>query len=61
MDYTMVQKGNLAKINLKSSNISETGESTPTKIGVLIGDVGTTLTSTCMNFFEPILFESQNC
>ena len=40
-------------------DISETGEAMPTKIGVLIGDVDTT--STVYEFFEPVLFDSQNC
>ena len=42
----MVRKGNLAVF--ESSNISETGEVTPTKIGVHAFD----MTHTCMNFFS---------
>ena len=44
----MVGKGNLAVF--ESSNISETGEVTPTKIGVHAYDINPYL----QNFFEPI-------
>ena len=47
----MVQKGNLAVF--ESSNISETGEATPTKIGVLALDINPYL----HEFFEPILID----
>ena len=46
----MGRKGNLAVF--KSSNISETGETTPTKIGVHTFDINPYL----HEFFEPILF-----
>ena len=46
----MGRKGNLAVF--KSSNISETGETTPTKIGVHTFDINPYL----HKFFEPILF-----
>ena len=46
---SMVRKGNLAV--LESSNISETGEATPTKIGVHVLDINPYL----HEFFEPIL------
>ena len=45
----MGQKGNLAIF--ESSNISETGEDMPTKIGVLACYINTYL----HDFFEPIL------
>ena len=45
----MGQKGNLAVFG--SINISETGETTPTKIGVHTFDINTYL----HEFFEPIL------
>ena len=45
----MVGKGNLAIF--ESSSISETGECTPTKIGVLAFDINPYL----HEFFEPIL------
>ena len=45
----MGRKGNLAVF--KSSNISETGETTPTKIGVHTFDIDPYL----HKFFEPIL------
>ena len=48
----MVGKGNLA--NFESSNISETGEVTPTKIGAHAFDINPYL----YEFFEPILFNS---
>ena len=41
----MVRKGNLAVF--EGSSISETGEATPTKIGVHAFDI-----NPCMNFFE---------
>ena len=44
----MVRKGNLAVF--ESSNISETGEVTPTKIGVQTCDINPYL----HKFFEPI-------
>ena len=44
----MVRKGNLAVF--ESSNISETGEVTPTKIGVPVLDINHYL----HEFFEPI-------
>ena len=44
----MVRKGNLAVF--ESSNISETGEATPTKIGVHVLDINHYL----HEFFEPI-------
>ena len=44
----MVGKGNLAAF--KGSNISETGEATPTKIGVHAFDINLYL----HEFFEPI-------
>ena len=44
----MVRKGNLAVF--ESSNISETGKSTPTKIGVHTLDINPYL----HEFFEPI-------
>ena len=51
MDYSpWVQKENLAVF--ESINISETGEVTPTKIGV---HAYLRSTLTCMNFFELIL------
>ena len=46
----MVQKGNLAVF--ESSNISETGEATPTKIGLHAFH----MTLYMHEFFEPILF-----
>ena len=48
----MVGKGNLAIF--ESSNISETGEVTPTKIGMHAFDVNSYL----HEFFESILFDS---
>ena len=48
----MGRKGNLAVF--ESSNISETGEATPTKIGVYAFDFNLYL----HEFFQPILFES---
>ena len=48
----MVGKGNLA--NFESSNISETGDVTPTKIGTHAFDINPYL----HEFFEPILFNS---
>ena len=48
----MVRKGDLAVF--KSSNISETGEATPTKIGVYAFDFNLYL----HEFFQPILFDS---
>ena len=45
------QKGNLAKFG--SSNISETGEATPTKIGVHALHIHPYL----LEFFEPILID----
>ena len=45
----MVRKGNLAVF--ESSNISETGKGTPTKIGVHVLDMNHYL----HEFFEPIL------
>ena len=48
----MIRKGNLAIF--KSSNISKTGEATPTKIGVYAFDFNLYL----HKFFEPILFDS---
>ena len=48
----MVRKGNLAVF--KSSNISETGEATPTKIGVYAFDFNLYL----HEFFQLILFDS---
>ena len=45
----MVEKGNLAKF--ESSNISETGQTTPTKISVHACDINPYLD----DFFEPIL------
>ena len=48
----MVRKGNLAVF--ESSNISETGEVTPTKIGVHAFDINPYL----HEFFEPIPIES---
>ena len=47
----MVGKGNLAI--LESSNISETGEATPTKIGVHALDINPYLDE----FLEPILID----
>ena len=47
----MVRKGNLAIFG--SSNISETGEATPTKIGVHTFDINPYL----HDFFEPILID----
>ena len=47
----MVRKGNL--VIFESSNISETGEVTPTKIGVHAFDIDPYL----HEFFEPILFD----
>ena len=47
----MVRKGNLAV--LESSNISETGEAAPTKIGVHALDINPYL----HEFFEPILID----
>ena len=44
----MVRKGNLAVF--ESSNISETGEDTPTKIGVHVCDINPYM----HEFFEPI-------
>ena len=44
----MVRKGNLAVF--EGSSISETGEATPTKIGVLALDINPYLNE----FFEPI-------
>ena len=48
----MVRKGNLAVF--ESSNISETGEVTPTKIGVHAFDINSYL----HEFFEPIPIDS---
>ena len=48
----MVRKGNLAVF--ESSNISETKEATPIKIGVHAFDINPYL----HNFFEPILIDS---
>ena len=48
----MVRKGNLAVF--ESSNISETGEVTPTKIGVHAFDINPYL----HEFFEPIPIDS---
>ena len=48
----MVRKGNLA--DFESSKISETGEVTPTKIGVHAFDINPYL----HEFFEPIPFDS---
>ena len=48
----MVRKGNLAVF--ESSNISKTGEVTPTKIGVHAFDINPYL----HEFFEPILLTS---
>ena len=47
----MVRKGNLAVF--ESSNISETGDTTPTKIGVHAFDINPYL----HEIFEPILFD----
>ena len=47
----MVRKGNLAVF--ESSNISETGEALPTKIGVHAFDINLSL----HEFFEPILID----
>ena len=47
----MPQKGNLAV--LEGSNISESGETTPTKIGVYTLDINPYL----YEFFEPILID----
>ena len=47
----MVRKGNL--VVFESSNISEIGEVTPTKIGVHAFDINPYL----HEFFEPILFD----
>ena len=47
----MPQKGNLAV--LEDSNISESGETTPTKIGVYTLDINPYL----YEFFEPILID----
>ena len=47
----MVRKGNLAVF--EGSNISETGEAMPTKIGVHAFDVNLYL----HEFFEPILYD----
>ena len=47
----MVRKGNLAVFG--SSNISKTGEATPTKIGVHTFDINPYL----HDFFEPILID----
>ena len=47
----MVRKGNLAVF--ESSNISETGTGTPTKIGVHVLDINHYL----HEFFEPILID----
>ena len=47
----MLRKGNLAVF--ESSNISETGEATPTKIGVYVFDINPYL----HEFFEPILID----
>ena len=44
----MVRKGNLAVF--ESSNISETGDGTPTKIGVHVCDINPYM----HEFFEPI-------
>ena len=49
----MVRKGNLAIF--ESSSISETGEGTPTKIGVHAFDINPYL----HEFFEPIPIESE--
>ena len=46
----MLQKGNLAVF--EGSNISESGETTPTKIGVYTLDINPYL----YEFFEPIPF-----
>ena len=46
----MVRKGNLAVF--ESSNISESGETTPTKIGAHAFDINPYL----HEFFEPVLF-----
>ena len=48
----MVRKGNLAVF--ESSNISKTGDATPTKIGVHAFDINPYL----HEFFEPILLTS---
>ena len=48
----MVRKGNLAVF--EGSNISETGEAMPTKIGVHAHYINLYL----HEFFEPILFDS---
>ena len=47
----MVRRGNLAV--LEGSNISESGETTPTKIGVYTLDINPYL----YEFFEPILID----
>ena len=47
----MGRKGNLAVF--ESSNISETGKVTPTKIGVYVCDINLYL----HEFFEPILID----
>ena len=47
----MIRKGNLAVF--ESSNISETGEATPTKIGVHVFDINPYLHV----LFEPILID----
>ena len=49
---TWIYKGNLAKI--EGSNISETGEAMPTKIGVYAFNIHPYL----HKFFEQILFHS---
>ena len=48
----MVRKGNLA--DFESSDISETGETTPTKIGVHALDINPYM----HEFFEPIPIDS---